>query len=445
MEAVLHSFGVKEGHCPYSLGTQSISTYCNERGHAVRMVSSSWNDIQEGIEDILSSDPKVVGFSSNYVTEPQVIEMVHRIKHEQGDRTLVVVGGPSVTYSSPASRIRQSDADLFVRGDGERAFYDILEGKRRIKGVFAKGDFTEAIASTDVTQLSSVFPVGFPTDHAYWETARGCAFSCIYCAHPGMSNRFREFPLEKVAQEAEYLREKRFRAVYITDPILGGKKERSKKVLKLLPRLKGSFITAEYRPEYLDDEVMDLLEEAQIGWLEFGLQTTNPKVSYFRKNSPQTLEKLERLSKRPIRYSLDLIAGIPGDTREAFEESLRFAVEQAKPTSLKVFPLRVYEGTVLHRMAELEDSWDYDPDTRIIRRSHTFDEAECLAWMRLGRATAHLYRFLEENGWFGDEQGLRKIKLFTAFADRFGKQILEDYNESQMSTMWRETEHARQL
>jgi len=438
MEAVLNSFEVKEGHCPHSLGVQSISKYCNEKGHNVEMVSSSPRNISKGIENILSFNPKVIGFSSNYVTEPQVIEMIKRVKQQMGEKVKIVVGGPSVTYSSPKSKIRQSDADLFVRGDGERAFYEILEteGKKRIYGVSTREDFNEEIASTDLSQLPSVFPLDFQTDHVYWETVRGCAFSCIYCAHPGMRNNFREFPLEKVAEEAEYLREGGFRAIYITDPILGGKKERSKKVLKLLKKLKESFITAEYRPEYLDEEVMDLLEEAQIGWLEFGLQTTNPDLKYFRKNSPRTLEKLEELSKRPIRYSLDLIAGIPGDTRESFEESLRFAIERAKPTSLKVFPLRVYEGTILQKMAETEDSWDYDPETRIIRKSNTFDETEFSDWIQLGRSTSHLYRFLEENEWFGNEEGLRRLEIFKLFSDRFGKQITEEYDKSKIHKMW---------
>ena len=54
MEAVLNSFEVKEGHCPHSLGVQSISKYCNEKGHNVEMVSSSPRNISKGIENILS-------------------------------------------------------------------------------------------------------------------------------------------------------------------------------------------------------------------------------------------------------------------------------------------------------------------------------------------------------------------------------------------------------
>mgnify|MGYP001559023770 CR=1 FL=1 len=450
MRAVLNSFRAKESHCPYGLGIQSIARYCNKRGHEVEMNSTRAESLDEGVERILSLKPEVVGLSSNYVTEPHVIDMVRMIKQRRKE-VFIVVGGPSVTYSLKESPIRQSDADLFVRGDGERAFCEILEkspdsfvnGRNKFHGVSNKQDFSEEVASVELDSVPSVFPINFQTDHVYWETVRGCAFSCIYCAHPGQKNQFREFPLEKITQEVEYLESKGFRAIYITDPILGGKKERSKKVISLLKRLKGSFITAEYRPEYLDEEVMDLLEEAQIGWLEFGLQTTNPDLGYFRRNSPAAMEKLERLSKRAVKFSLDLIVGIPGDTKESFEASLKFAIEKARPTSLKVFPLRFYEGTVLHQMAQKEKAWDYNEKTRVVNKSHTFDKTEFINWLRLGRSSAHLYRFLESNGWFGDEHTLRDMAFFVRFSDKFGQHLHEEYDESQIRRLWGELKNER--
>ncbi len=370
--------------------------------------------------------------------------MARKIKEQQGDEIIIVIGGPSVTYSSKDSRIRHSRGDLFVRGDGEEAFYQILELDKKyilkegdkIPGVSSKQRTDNGVVSTDLDSIPSVFPIQFQTDHVYWETVRGCVFNCIFCAHPGQKSQFREFPMAKVILESEYLKSKGFKAIYITDPILGGSKERSKEVLRLLKNLDGSFITAEYRPEYLDEEVMDLLEMAKIGWLEFGLQTTNSNLSYFRKNSPSGKEKLEKLAKRNIKYSLDLMVGIPGDTREGFEDSLRFAIEFARPTSLKVFPLRVYDGTVLHQMAQKEGSWQYNQETRIISRSHTFDENELLKWMNLGRTSMQLYKFLTKNNWFNRESEFRNINLFNKFADRFSNKITEEYNEEEMNYFW---------
>ena len=82
MKATLNCFAVKEGHCPYNLGTQSISRYCNQRGHSVEMSSIKPEDTEEAVERILSSDSEVIGFSSNHFTEPQVSEMIKRIKYE---------------------------------------------------------------------------------------------------------------------------------------------------------------------------------------------------------------------------------------------------------------------------------------------------------------------------------------------------------------------------
>jgi radical SAM superfamily enzyme YgiQ (UPF0313 family) len=443
MKAVLNSFIVKEGHCPHSLGAQSISRYCNEKGYPVELISTDIENINNGVEKILSSDYSICGLSSNYVTESYVIEMARRIKQEKGSKPLIVVGGPSVTYSSKNSKIRNSEADIFVKGDGEEAFYHILQspdsilkGEMQIPGISTKQNSNETLGLTDIQQLPSVFPVNFETNHVYWETVRGCSFNCIYCAHPGQNNKFREISIEKITQEAKYLEERKFKAIYITDPILGGSKERSKQILKLLKGLKDSFITAEYRPEYLDEETMDLLEEANIGWLEFGLQTINSNLSYFRKNAPSVTDKLEKLSRRKIKYSLDLIAGIPGDTRESFEQSLKFAIENARPTSLKVFPLRIYEGTELHHMTQNKDFLEYDKGTRIIKKSHTFNEIEFLEWMRLGRTSMHLYRFLGENNWFDKEQKFRNIKFFINCSDEFGNQMPEEYDEIKIKEIW---------
>src|SRR3989344_2738282 len=443
MKAIINSFIVKEGHCPYSLGAQSIARYSNQRGHDVELISTKPQNLESGINIILSSNASVCGLSSNYVTEPFVIEMAKRIKEKKGREMALVIGGPSVTYSSRESKIRQSMADLFVRGDGEEAFYHILEagvssvleGKVKINGVSSKQYEDINLASVDLNRLPSPFPIEFKTDHVYWETVRGCAFGCIFCAHPGQINKFREFPLKKVSQESDYLRIKEFKAIYITDPILGGSKNRSKEVLKMLRKLKGSFITAEYRPEYLDEEVMDLLEDAQIGWLELGLQTTNQNLGYFRRNASSIKEKLVKLSKRKIKYSLDLIVGIPGDTREGFKNSLKFAIEEARPTSLKIFPLRVYDGTVLHQMA-LNKSWGFDKQTRIISSSDTFAETELLEWMTLGVTSAQLYKFLSENKWFGREDKFRNLEFFIRFAERFGKDMSSEYDSRKMNELW---------
>ena len=61
-----------------------------------------------------------------------------------------------------------SDADIFVKGDGEEAFYNILKnpksilnGDVQISGVSTKQNSNETLASADINKLSSVFPINF--------------------------------------------------------------------------------------------------------------------------------------------------------------------------------------------------------------------------------------------------------------------------------------------
>jgi len=440
----LNTFQVKNGHCPHSLGAQSISKYCKNKGYEVNLISNPLNT-EQTVEKILSVNPTICGLSSNYVTEPYVIETAKRIKQINND-IIIVIGGPSVTYSYPESKIRQCEADLFVKGDGEKSFYEIIsgdvskiiKGEKRIEGVSSKLELNESLAKVNLEELPSPFPLDFETDHVYWETTRGCLFNCIYCAHPGKNKDVRFVPMSRLEKEADYLSKQNLKAIYITDPILGGTKERSKEILKFFKKIKGPFITAEYRPEFLDNEIIDLIEDSKIGWLELGLQTTNSNLSYFRKNSPNSLSNLENLGKRKIPYVLDLIVGIPGDTTDGFKESLRFAIETAKPRRINVFPLRIYEGTELHNLLKSDNSLEYAESTRIIKKSITFDEKKFREWMELGRTTAHLYRFLEENNWFNKEKEFRNIDFFNNFFNISKKEFPEIYDSKEIAKIWTE-------
>lgn len=182
-QIILTSFQVKRGHCPYSLGIQSIAKYCEANGIKVHLLSLPLN-IDESVDKLISFDPDICGFSANYITESYVINIIDQLKKVKGNKIKIIIGGPSVTYSDKNSKIRNCNADLFVKGDGEVAFYtiiksnfkDIVDGRKRISGVSSKKVFDEEINKVDLKILPSPFPISFKTRHVYWETVRGCAF-----------------------------------------------------------------------------------------------------------------------------------------------------------------------------------------------------------------------------------------------------------------------------
>ena len=87
-------------------------------------------------------------------------------------------------------------------------------------------------------------------------------------------------------------------------------------------------------------------------------------------------------------------------------------------------------------MIQKEDAWQYDEETRIISKSHTFDEVELSKWMNLGRTSTHLYKFLTKNNWFNREQEIRTLNFFIKFANRFGTKITDEYSEEKMNDFW---------
>ena len=436
---------VKEGHCPYTLGNLSIVAYCNSKGNPVTLLSHS-QDPAEIARQVIENRPDICGFSVNYATQPIIVEAIHILRDQINP--LIVLGGPSITYAPPESKVLRTKADLFVRGDGEIAFNeiiqvfpikeDLIEGKIKIQGVSSRRFHNPELALLDLTQLVSPYPVNFESDHFYWETVRGCVFGCIYCAHSGKKGFFREIPKKRLEKELEFFESlPDLRAIYITDPVLGGRKERTKEILKLISRLKGIFITASLRPEYLDDETISLLQEVQIGWLDIGIQTTNQDLSYFRRNSPKSFERLPKLHDVGISYNLDLIVGIPGDTSKSVTESMRYVIEEAKPTTFKAFRLRVYEGTVLHQMA-LQHRWDFGEESRYMQSNQSFSRDELNELMDFANTTTELYSFLVANNWFNEETKLRRLELFKRFhiwkKDKKGNipTLWGDFNEKEI-------------
>lgn len=412
MRAILTSHPAKPHYSPHSLAAISIQAYARSKGVEVDLLSISW-DPDEAARQILDSRADIIGFTANYATEPAIRQTIGNIR-DDADK-LIVVGGPSPTYANQRSPIWSLGADWYVRGDGEAAFSSIVElaGADRmfeipsIKGVMPT--FRDEFATVDLASLPSPYPVSFESSHLYWETSRNCAFRCSYCAHPGQRSGFREHALERIDQEILIFRESDgLDALYITDPVLGGSKPNTKEVLRRLPQLDGIHLNASLRPEYLDNEMLDLISAARIGWLDFGLQTTNSDLSGFRKNDYSCLDKLRRLSDAGAPFNIDLIAGIPGDSPAMLRESMRVVIDELRPTTVRIHRLCVYDGTSLHREAESK-GWSFDPRTREIWTSDFGPKETLDDIMEFVTPVSQVYRYLRQRNEYPTLDQLERV------------------------------------
>jgi len=120
------------------------------------------------------------------------------------------------------------------------------------------------------------------------------------------------------------------------------------------------------------------MRDADVKYLEVGLQTTDDNVLATvdrRLRLQKFLDGVGYLRKYHLTFEVQLIYGLPGETRETFRKSLNFAAT-LDASLLAVFPLMVLPGTELWRKAA-GLNLAYDPEPPYYVRSHfSMDEAD---------------------------------------------------------------------
>ncbi len=119
------------------------------------------------------------------------------------------------------------------------------------------------------------------------------------------------------------------------------------------PKIEGLVIGT--RPDCLDEDVLDLLEEinrTHFLWLEIGLQTIHQETADSF-NRCYDLEAFDRaaaeLTKRGIKFVVHIILGLPGETEEMMMESVRYVANIPNLFGMKLHLLNIVKGSVMEQ------------------------------------------------------------------------------------------------
>lgn len=141
--------------------------------------------------------------------------------------------------------------------------------------------------------------------------------------------------------------------------------ELRKKYYEALNNHKISGIVIATRPDCLNDDVLELLDEinkAHFMWLEMGLQTIHEKTADFI-NRCYPLEEYDKavanLNKLNIKYVTHLILGLPGETREMMKESVKYVCKN-NLFGIKLHMLNIVKGS---RLANDYPDYSFFKDT----------------------------------------------------------------------------------
>lgn len=266
----------------------------------------------------------------------------------------ILMGGPEAG-GDPASFF--SLADCILTGEGEQIFPAALE---KIREGEPLPRIWEGEEIPDLDRLPDPYDpeyLAMGKDRIlYFESSRGCPFSCAYCMS-GRS-RLRNFSLDRVFQALQRVLSARPRLVKFTDRTFNADLPRAKRILAfLLERAGETEFHFEMAPELFDEELFDLLAAAPKGLfrVEIGIQSFRREtltICHRPMREKTVMENLKRLCEMEnLTVHADLIAGLPGEGLDSFRTGFdRLAA--CRPDELQLGFLKVLKGSALSERAE---------------------------------------------------------------------------------------------
>ena len=189
-----------------------------------------------------------------------------------------------------------------------------------------------------------------PDSTIYFETVRGCPFSCNFCYYNKVYNKIVPVGIDHVEMMFNYARNNGFREIFLLDPTFNVQPKFDKLLDKLIELNKDHHFTisTELRADFLSQTQIEKLVKINLIEAEIGLQTTNRDALKLmdRKNAIQsTIEKTKLMVEAGISCKVDLIVGLPGDSLDGFKQSLNDAKNSGIESDIQVFLLSILSGT----------------------------------------------------------------------------------------------------
>ena len=354
----------------YSL-QKFVTAYAPEYGRNVELAEFTINHYADDIlQEIYRRRPDVVAFSC-YIWNLQMIERVLEDLPKVLPDVQIWAGGPEVSYDAPDFLKKHDCMTGVMMGEGEETFLELMEywhGKKKlneIPGITWRDSEGEIKVQPgrpllDMNRIPFLYDELDDFEHRiiYYESSRGCPFSCSYCLSSiDKSVRFRD--AQTVVKELQFFLDRKVPQVKFVDRTFNCRHSHALTIWNYI-REHDNGITNfhfEIAADLLNEEELALLNTMRPGLvqLEIGVQSTNQK----------TIEAIDRVmdfshlcsvvkrvqSGHNIHQHLDLIAGLPWENFDSFRQSFN-DVYHLYPDQLQLGFLKVLKGSRMQEKAE---------------------------------------------------------------------------------------------
>ena len=318
------------------------------------------NQVFNIIKDIYELNPDKIIFSTYIWNKEYIVEIVKELKKVLPN-VEIILGGPEVSYKWEKFMANMPEVDALLLGEGEKVLLNFLTKKEeKVLGVVSRKN-GEIVFNGIEPIIENLDIVPFPyedweledkTKIFYYESSRGCPFSCSYCLS-SIDKTVRYYSLDRVKKDLKRFLDSPIKLLKFVDRTFNLKKERYMEIWKFLLENYREGITFhfEINANIFDDETLDFLEKVPKGYFQFeiGVQSINPEtmVAIKRNNILDKLAHNVRRISRNIHLHLDLIAGLPYETYDIFKGSFNY-VYNLKPEMIQLGFLKLLKGTQMY-------------------------------------------------------------------------------------------------
>ena len=279
-------------------------------------------------------------------------------------------GGPEVSYDAEKFLTENSEFKGVMVGEGEETFkelagYYVEKNPQDLKDMtgicYRDGDQIIHNGWRQIMDLSSIPFIykdlsEFKNRIIYYESSRGCPFSCSYCLS-SIDKKLRFRDTETVKKELQFFIDNKVPQVKFVDRTFNCKHDHAMAIWKYINEHDNGVTNFHFEisADLLREEELQEMSTMRPGLiqLEIGVQSTNPDTI---KAIHRTMdfEKLKGIVDRihsfgNIHQHLDLIAGLPYEDYDSFRHSFN-DVYALKPQQLQLGFLKVLKGSHMMEM-----------------------------------------------------------------------------------------------
>ena len=356
-----------------NLAVYNLKSCSGEYSSRVVVKEYTINQIRDDIlKDIYLEQPDLV-CSSCYIWNISFVrELVPDLKKIL-PQVEFWAGGPEVSYDA-VEFLKKNPAFFGVMvGEGEETFHELagyyIERKPEtlsgIRGVaFRDENKGRDIVHTGWRELMDLSKVPFAYSNLtefknriiYYESSRGCPFSCSYCLS-SIDKKLRFRDIELVKKELQFFIDNKVPQVKFVDRTFNCKHDHAMEIWRYITENDNGITNFHFEisADLLRAEELALMKTMRPGLiqLEIGVQSTNPQtIKAIRRT--MDFEKLKGIVEQihsfgNIHQHLDLIAGLPYEGYDSFHKSF-CDVYALRPEQFQLGFLKVLKGSHMMEM-----------------------------------------------------------------------------------------------